>query len=341
MAFQHFQQDMKRACKYGNINNIARCLNEKCFNVNEPTQPNGETYLMIAAQNGHFKAVIDLLEAGANMSIQAHNGETALHKASAFGFQKVVDVLLKRGADIKIKDVKGNTALHTVGSKLEAEEESIQTLGVLLKHFKAENIVDDQNNSGETALHIAATKDFSRHINKLLYAGACIHRVDCKGDTPLHKNVMNPQANALRNIFMLKMNAEDVRKDLLETKNMDGETPLQISAKMGHWHNFKILEDLGSEFYGSSPLHLAASNGHYEKIMELLEKEPNKKEVMLMKDKNQNTFLHAALRNKQDYVVRQIIEEMPHPLMSEVLNSFEEFPLLLLAVQLNNVEIFR
>lgn len=340
-------QDMKNACKYGNINKIAEFLQKENFDVNEPTQPIGETYLMIAAQNGHFKAVADLLKAKAEINLQDIGGETALQKASAFGYRKVVDDLLKRGADIKLKDGKGNTALHAVGSKLQIEEESIQTLETLLVHFKAENLVDVKNNAGETALHKAAEKDFSRHINKLLHAGADIRAVDEKGETPLHKNVLNPQANALTNIFRQKMNDPDVRKCLLGQQNKDGETPLHRVARKGLLKNLRVLKELGADSSivnnnGMTPLHVAARNGQFDKVKELLEREQetSKKGLMLIQDNNMDTFIHAALKNKQDDTVRQILDYLPNPLKSDVLNN-AKCPVLLLAVQLNNKDAFR
>jgi ankyrin repeat protein len=64
---------------------------------------NGDvTALHIAAQNGQYKNVSDLLDAGADINSQNRKGFTPLMLAVLWGNEKTVEVLIERGADVDI-----------------------------------------------------------------------------------------------------------------------------------------------------------------------------------------------------------------------------------------------
>ena len=77
------------------------------FDVNNPRDIYGHTFLGNAAFNGHYKIAEALIKKGANVNEKVRDFYTALHAAiegSALedlnGNLKVIDLLLKHGADI-------------------------------------------------------------------------------------------------------------------------------------------------------------------------------------------------------------------------------------------------
>lgn len=60
----------------------------------------GNTALLLAAQNGHYNTVLLLLAKGADLEIQNKKGETALFVAAVRGYKDLVTLFLSKGAKI-------------------------------------------------------------------------------------------------------------------------------------------------------------------------------------------------------------------------------------------------
>ena len=96
-------------------------------------------------------------------------GITPLHKATAFGHGGVVALLLRRRHRV---DVNATTGEPTCPPEYQAKSRC------------------------ETALHIAARKDFVPLIATLVGAGASVRTVNKWGDTPYHEAVMRGSLDA-------------------------------------------------------------------------------------------------------------------------------------------------
>lgn len=71
----------------------------------------GKTPLMAAAENGQARAVVWLVDNGADVNAVDEYGESALMKATARSDEPVVKVLLAKGADVDIRSKSGKTAV--------------------------------------------------------------------------------------------------------------------------------------------------------------------------------------------------------------------------------------
>ncbi len=171
-------QDLIRAAREGKVDEVERILATR---IDPNTQnPNQETALLVAAQNGHTKVVQKLLEAGAdvNYANQSENGHnnTALMLAAQNGHTETVQALLgARGINVNQEDVYGCTALHHA-----AKQGSQETTTALLN---AGAKIDHQDKNGNTPLMTAASNGKTDSALALLNAGADYNMQNNEGKT--------------------------------------------------------------------------------------------------------------------------------------------------------------
>lgn len=138
---------------------------------------NGATPLMFAVLGGDEAIVALLLDAGARHEAQAKLGWTALALAAVKGYVQVVEVLLDAGADQRIRDAYGWTPLMRAvdNGRLEVARALLGAPGVDLSA---------QQESGATALHIAAATGDDDIVRLLVDRGADRSMTDGHGNTP-------------------------------------------------------------------------------------------------------------------------------------------------------------
>jgi hypothetical protein len=99
------------AARNGNIVLVIASL-DLGADVNTRSESNGYTPLIWASSRGHTEAVRLLLEAGADVDLEANDGQTALMRAADYGHAEVVELLLKSGADVNTQNKNGITAMR-------------------------------------------------------------------------------------------------------------------------------------------------------------------------------------------------------------------------------------
>jgi ankyrin repeat protein len=149
----------------------------------------GNTALHWAAERGYNKVVMALLEGGVDPSVQAENGYTALHWAAERGYDEVVMALLERGADSSVQDKDGYTALH------HAAERGYNKVVMALLEGGVDPSVQAKN--GYTALHWAAERGYNKVVMALLEGGADPSVQDKDGYTALHRAARMGDTNVL------------------------------------------------------------------------------------------------------------------------------------------------
>ena len=101
-------------CWKGMTSSVKRMLEMKSINVEARgcEREDGETCLMIAANDGHLDICRLLIDKGAHLEAKDINGWTPLILASWEGHIEIVRLLCDRGADVKARNQDGRRPLH-------------------------------------------------------------------------------------------------------------------------------------------------------------------------------------------------------------------------------------
>lgn len=174
--------------------------------VINPAGENAETPLHLVAKRGDSASVRVLLRHGADVTAIDAGGRTPLCAAARSGDVPCVELLLRCGADYQLSTDTGRMALFDAvscgkaevarlfldrGVPLECKEELMNTttqagylvcLDIVLCHG---GDVDCRNPYQETPLLLAVRYGRIELVERLLDAGADIHALDFKGQSPL------------------------------------------------------------------------------------------------------------------------------------------------------------
>jgi len=124
----------------------------------------GETALHYLVVENQLRAVVLLVEAGAQVNTLNSCGGTPLSEAASLGYVELVEYLLSQGARLRIAG-QGDPTLHEA-----VRGGNVAVVQLLLA---AGAPVDEQNDVNETPLHLAAEEDERLAVLELLLtAGA-------------------------------------------------------------------------------------------------------------------------------------------------------------------------
>jgi ankyrin repeat protein len=309
----------------GHFEIVCLLLDEKA-DLNIAIPESGKTALILTSGYENRLNILNaLLDAGADINIQCKNGDCALTEAAAYGSLEILQALISKGAKVNVKNSKGLTPLllanHLDKVKIlldnGADINAVDSQGrnVLMRwaaarsQFMKELIaktsnINSRDNSGRTALMLAANEGNNDLISDLISNGADINLKDNKGMTAymyaagLYKGAGNVMLTLLekgqgvitetsddgeaalykeaylRNwntvLALLKRGAVSI------TSKNDGGYALIEAIKNGQNDVIKVLLDMGAninrDINGYSPLLLAVNSGNIDLIRILITK---------------------------------------------------------------------
>lgn len=135
------------------------------------------TPLMVAAFEGSEEAALMLLEFGADIHAENRRGYGPLHWAAFNGYDRVVSVLLDRGANVNALSLRRWSPLLQAAAK--GHEETVR---LLLEHGGDPNLETDE---GWTPLHKAISNGHQAVVLRLLEKGANLLAAHQDGTTAL------------------------------------------------------------------------------------------------------------------------------------------------------------
>ena len=227
--------------------------------------------LLLAAQNGHDKAVALLLAKGADPNRIHKDGGFPLLLAAQNGHDQAVATLLEKGADPdRVHKETGAFPLLQA-----AQNGHDQAVAMLLDQGAEPNRVDEKD--GAFPLLLAAHNGHDKVVALLLDQGAEPNRVDKNGLFPLLQAAQNGHEQAVA--LLLEKGAEPN-----QVNEQNGLSPLLQAAQNGHEQAVAMLLEKGAEpdraneQNGTFPLLMAAQHGHDQAVELLLDQgaDPNR-----------------------------------------------------------------
>ncbi|KZV62439.1 ankyrin [Peniophora sp. CONT] len=180
--------------------------------------------LHLAAENGHYALVAELLDSGVDVDASVAPGYTALHLACIQGHTGVVELLIDRGAAIDAATKDDVTPLVCA-----IYHYQFKTIALL---FARGAMLAARDSLRIAALHAAISVRNVEAAQILLRLGLDVN-LPVHGDTILHRAVRF----YLRDIAeMLLRRGADVN-----TRDKTGDTPLLIAARNGDADSFALL----------------------------------------------------------------------------------------------------
>ncbi|KAM6973393.1 kinase D-interacting substrate of 220 kDa B isoform 2-T2 [Aplochiton taeniatus] len=314
---------------------------------------NGQTPLMVAAEQGNLEIVQEFIRRGANVNLDDVDCWTALIAAAKEGHVEVVEELLENNANLEHRDMGGWSALMWAAYK------GCTAVAQLLLDKGA-----NPNITGQYSVYPiiwAAGRGHGEIVHLLLQHGAKVNCSDKYGTTPLiwaarkghYDGVMHllvngadvdqEGANSMTALIVaVKGGFTEVVKELLKRNpnvNMtdkDGNTALMIAAKEGYTEIVQDLLDAGTyvnipDRSGETVLIGAVRGGHVEIVRALL----NKYADIDVRGQDGKTALYWSVEKANATMVRDILQCNPD---TESCTKDSETPLIK-ATKMRNIEI--
>jgi ankyrin repeat protein len=222
---------------------------------------------------------------------------TLLNFAIMSSTTKMVRHLLEdpMNADPSTPDGSGMNALHlaVIATK------EMEIIDLLLANSKVK--VDDADEHGQTALHLAAYLSNDIAVQKLIENGANPNVLDKKGLSPLHVAAKQRDGNPIIDLLLEAQKFKGM--DDVNDRNERGETALHYAAFKSNEITAEHLIKKGADLHyrnndGLTPLHMAATHTKDMKIIDLLLKNIREEEIdQYQKDA---MLLRNAYCNKHD-----------------------------------------
>ncbi|XP_071521478.1 transient receptor potential cation channel subfamily A member 1-like [Panulirus ornatus] len=145
-------------------------------------------------------------------------GWSPLHYACRSGQISSLASLLRLGACVRTKDNRNESPLHFA-----AKYGRYNTVRHLVESSSGFLILNECNDEGKTALHIASEEGHTRVVQLLLSKGALLHR-DHQGRTPLHLAAAGGHGHTITALLA-------VHSHTLDQVDKDGNTPLHAAVR--------------------------------------------------------------------------------------------------------------
>lgn len=165
--------------------------------LNRPIDDKGHTALHWAAAMGDIEVVKDLIRRGANIDVQAKNGETPLMRAVVFtnnfdrqNMQKLAGLLIRT---VQMQEWFGSTVFHHIANTTERKSKYqcaryyldciLDQMSAVLGPDGIERVLNTQDQSGDTAITIAARNGARKCVRSLIGRNAAVDIQNMSGET--------------------------------------------------------------------------------------------------------------------------------------------------------------
>lgn len=170
---------MHKAASRGSTTDVRRLVTENRARLDHVHE--NYTPMMVATIKGHAEVVQELLNLGADKEKQCPAGATAVHLACEYDQSDILRILADAGA--AVDNPRHTTLIRPLSWAVYCD--SVKCIDVLLDRYREMIEIDAQDDSGDTALHVAVEYGTSEALGALLDAGADPSIRNNAGRTPL------------------------------------------------------------------------------------------------------------------------------------------------------------
>lgn len=251
---------LHHACRGGYLQVAHTLINNGC-QFGETAA--GESEVMLAVEAGSGQLLRLLLEYGVELNHINRKRMSALHYAAKLNNIECARLLCNKGASLDLQDRKGLTPLM-----IAAKHGHDHIVGLFIDNGALINI---QDNTQLTALHLSAIHGHMDCVTTLLKSRARLDLQGQNGNLPVMLAAHNGHLDILR---ILVTASKEHKYWNVNIGNLDQMTALHMAADKGHLDCVQFLLQEGSDpgrpnRNGDTPLMLAAKRGHYS-IVKLL-----------------------------------------------------------------------
>ena len=239
IVFSRSKSPLHQAAAKGDFSKVSILLNYGISPIT--TDEQGNIFLHIAASENHTDVLKNFISKP-YIDHQNKLGETPLHLACMYGHYDAVSLLTK-SAKISVKNVRGETPLHVAAKSSSSTATIVRTIADAIVKTHNWSLLDEPDNEGNTALHLAAESGRISIIEELDDLNAKI--VNHEGNTPLHVAAFTGKDNVLET--MLDMFQRPGRDLDINQQNHNGDTLLHISALQSNTSRLQLLIKHGAD----------------------------------------------------------------------------------------------
>uniref|UniRef100_F6UTT8 Ankyrin repeat domain 55 n=1 Tax=Equus caballus TaxID=9796 RepID=F6UTT8_HORSE len=263
-----------QAASNGDVNALTSVIREDP-SILECCDSEGCTPLMHAVSGRQVDTVKLLLKMGANINMQDAYGRTSLCLATYLGWLEGCVSLLRNGAKHNIPDKNGRLPLHAATAEPDVrlltvlvQQSNLSEINhqdnesgnrilcsIILSHHQGPAIINYDDESGKTCVHIAAAAGFCDIINELARVPECnLQALDVDDRTPLHWAAAAGKADCVQSLLELGIDSN--------LRDINESTPLAYALYCGHTACVKLLSQ---ESRTESAQPLPSENGRPQK----------------------------------------------------------------------------
>ncbi|XP_075398767.1 ankyrin repeat domain-containing protein 55 [Tenrec ecaudatus] len=279
----------------------------------------GRTSLCLATYLGWLEGCVSLLRNGAKHNIPDKNGRLPLHAATAEPDVRLLTVLLQQSnlSEINHQDNEGMTPLHWAafhnqpqhtqmllkkGADPTLVDKDFKTAlhwavqsgnrilcSIILSQHQGPSIINCDDESGKTCVHIAAAAGFVDIIHDLARVPECnLQALDVDDRTPLHWAAAAGKADCVQSLLELGMDSN--------LRDINESTPLAYALYCGHTACVKLLSQESraepTRSFPSKNSRAHKKEGRFSMLNQIFCK--NKKEQQRSSEKDPNRDRHRG-----------------------------------------------
>lgn len=268
------------------------------------TDGSGNTCLHYAAEWQYEKAIIGLVEKGADPYAKNANGENVLFSAVKTNNVNIIDTVVKCGTPVNERDNLGSTPLH-MAVRWDATKSILKLLEMGID-------VNAQNTSGKSALAESALSARMSTAKVLLDNGADVNSSDTTGCTILMDAIRAQNKSVVK--LLLKYNAN------ASIQEINGVNAYHEAAKTGDLDIINLIREAGGnplsrDKAGNTPFSLVMKND-MKIIKAVLGSSRN------ITDSDGNTPIHIVVKNKGSSKLLKELIAMGYPIDGRNSNGY-------------------